>query len=231
MRFLVPVKYKLLVAGAGALVLAGLAVGASAYNNGAVRSLLTATKPAPKTGANACQGFVHHLAKDLGKSDSQTSSALKQAAGQTIDDAVAQGRLTAAQAARLKAALNRNGCSFPRSWGHRGADFGIRMEVIKAAAETLHLTPSQLMADVAQGKSISSLANGMTEAQFRTALIANLKTDLDGLVAKGRITQAQEDAFLARMQTAPIPFWSSGLHRRLPVAPVSPIDPGARTGG
>ena len=217
MRFLAPVKYKLILAGLGALVIAGIAVGASVYATGAVTGTPAAAKPSPSPGTSArstaCAGFVHHLAQDLGKSDSATQAALQKAAEQTIDDAVAAGKLTAAQAAKLKQRIEKNACSFKGGLGGRqgtgrGAA-GLQLAVLKAEAETLNLTPQQLMQDLRAGKTVSQLAGGQTETQFRQALLGHLKTDLDALVKSGKVTQAQEDKVLQKMQTAPIPFWST----------------------
>jgi polyhydroxyalkanoate synthesis regulator phasin len=212
MKFLAPVKYKLLVAGAGTLVIAGIAVGASVYATGALAGQPAAAKPSPSPGSfnrgQACTDFIHHLAQNIGKSDGATKAALQKSVDQTIDDAVAAGRLSAEQAAKLKQRINGSGCALgPRLPAH--AMPRLRMAVLKAAAETLNLTPQQLMQDLRSGKTLSQLAGGMTEDQFRQALIGHLKTDLDALVKSGKLTQAEEDRFLQRMQTAPIPFWDS----------------------
>lgn len=230
MRFLAPVKYKLLVAGLGTLVLAGIAVGASAYA-GAGPAALIAAKPSPSPGTSArnqaCTDFVHHLAQNLGKSDGATRSALQRSADQTIDDAVAAGKLTAAQAAKLKRRIDGNVCSIGGRFGRPAQVFGLRMLLLKAAAQTLNLTPQQLMQDLRQGKTLSQLAGGMTEAQFRQALTGHLKTDLDALVKQGKVTQAQEDRLLQRLQTAPIPFWDSAPKLPRGAAPTAPAAGGA----
>ncbi len=227
------VKLKLVVAGAGALLLVGLGIGASAYASGAAVPFLAAAKPTPSPGSArqaACNGFISHLAANLGVSQSKLRSALQKSAGQTIDDAVAAGRLTQQQAARIKQRIDSGTvCSFGGlGQGRRfGRPAGLVMEaVVKAAAETLNLTPQQLAADVRQGQTLSSLAHGMTEDQFRKALLGHLKTDLDALVKQGKLSSAMESALLQRMQTAPIPFWEKagkfGGHAFLP-----PVAPGA----
>jgi polyhydroxyalkanoate synthesis regulator phasin len=224
MRFLAPIKFRLLAAGLGALVVAGIAVGASVYATGASIGFPTAAKPSPSPGAQnqACQNFIHHLAQNIGKSDGATRSALQTSADQTIDDAVAAGRLTAAQAAKLKQRLSGSTCGIGPRLPRRAPGLVIRMEVLKAAAETLNLTPQQLMQDLRQGKSLSQLAAGMTEDQFRTALIGHVKTDLDAQVKAGKLTQAQENQFVQKLQTAPIPFWSSAPSFRRPAPASSP---------
>jgi hypothetical protein len=62
----------------------------------------------------------------------------------------------------------------------------------------------------------------VTEAQFRTKLIAQLTPLLDAAVKNHKLTSAQEQAVLQRLQTGPIPYWSSPIHRPKAAAPASP---------
>jgi hypothetical protein len=62
----------------------------------------------------------------------------------------------------------------------------------------------------------------ITEAQFRTQLIAKLTPVLDGAVTNKKLTSAQEQAIIKRLQTAPIPFWSKPMRPVKPAAPASP---------
>lgn len=228
-----PIKFKLLIAGLGALALGGIAVGASAYATGATSLLAATPTPAasPKAGAGnlACQDFLKHLAQNIGRSQSGTQAAIIKSADQTIDDAVAAGKITAAEAAKLKQRIATGSlCNLGGRLGERRPGLGIQMELIKAAAQTLNVTPQQLMQDVRQGKTLSSLASGMSEDQFRAALLKNLRSDLDALVSQGKLTQQQETNLLNRLQNAPIPFWNSVPHfgRR----PAAPPAPGATSG-
>ena len=60
----------------------------------------------------------------------------------------------------------------------------------------------------------------VTEAQFRSKLIAQLKPLLDTAVTNGKLTSTQENAILQRLQTGPIPFWNTPV--RKPKAAASP---------
>jgi len=213
------VKFKLAVAGAGALLLVGLGIGASAYAMGSGVPFLAAARPTPSPDAGkqaACTDFLNHLGANLGVSQSKLGSALQKSADQTIDDAVKAGRITAAEGAKIKKQIDGgNVCSFRRGFeggaGHGPRPVGLMMVLIKAAAETLNLTPDQLMTDVRQGKTLSSLAHGMTEDQFRQALLGHLKTDLDALVAQKKLSATQEASMLTKAKTAPIPFWNTAF--------------------
>src|SRR5437016_1960033 len=84
-----------------------------------------------------------------------------------------------------------------------------------AAASALGITPETLQADLKKGMTLSQIAAAqkppVTEAQFRTKLIANIKPLLDKAVADKKMTSDQEQKFLQRLQTGPIPFWNKPL--------------------
>lgn len=214
MRLFGPIKLKLILGGLGALLLAGVAVGVTANAAGVLPAgLMAATQPTPSTGQRGlwCQDYLGHLAADLGITADKLRSAGLQAADQTIDDAVKAGKLTPARAATLKQRLasHQQACSFGRGvlGGFHGRGAGMQL-VVQAAAKTLNLTPEQLKTDLMQGKTLSSLAGGMTEDQFRATFLKNLKAELDQQVSQGKLTQDRENALLQRLQTAPIPFWN-----------------------
>jgi len=59
-------------------------------------------------------------------------------------------------------------------------------------------------------------AQKVTEAQFRTRVIASLTPLLDKAVADKVLTPAQEKKILNRLQNGPIPLWNK------PARPTSP---------
>ena len=65
------------------------------------------------------------------------------------------------------------------------------------------------------GQTLSQVAAAqnppVTEAQFRSKLIANLKPLLDKAVADKKLTADQEQKILQRLQTGPIPFWDKPM--------------------
>lgn len=103
--------------------------------------------------------------------------------------------------------------SQPASAQHAGV-WAIRRAEIVAEADVLGMKPRDLVKDLRAGQKVSDLAKakGMTEEQFETKLIANLKPRLEALVDKKVITQARADAVLDHIAKGHIPFWN-GLHR------------------
>ena len=214
-------KSKLILGGFGALLAAGIAAGAGAA--GMLPASLTAAKPTPAASPSQshpwCNDFMGHLAGILGVTPDQLHGDSIKAADQTIDDAVTAGKISASKAAALKKRIaSRPACEFsPRfDFGKHREGGALRGELVSAAARTLGITADQLRQDIRQGKTLQSLAGGMSESEFRTKLIANVKADLDAQVKAGKLTQAQEDKIVSRLQTAPIPFWSKPAHREAP---------------
>ena len=91
----------------------------------------------------------------------------------------------------------------------------VRTAVVEAEADVLGITPQTLVKDLKAGQKVSDLAKdkGITQEQFETKLIANLRPRLETLVDKKVITQAQADRVIDRISKGHIPFWN-GVHRR-----------------
>ena len=208
------------VVGAAAAGAAALVIGIGALAAGSGPAPQAADQANPGLEAAACDRFIGHLATDLGKSESDVRNAIKKAAGETIDDAVKAGQITKEQADRLRDRLT----SAPACSGLRpGIGKRHRDELPQffqayrdAAAKALGISSDELKADLAKGMTLHQIATtkGITEAQFRTALIQNLKPALDAAVAAGKLTADQEKAILQRLQNRPLPLWDHAFKRR-----------------
>ncbi len=184
-----------------------------------------------------CSDFLGHFSSDLGKSQSQVNAALQKAVGETLADEVKNGTLTQAQADAIKAKLaGKTPCTLAGSLGP-GAGAGARppaagaymQELVNAAASALGISAAQLRTDLMNGMTLSQIAGAqnppVSEASFRTKLIANLKPLLDGAVSNQKLTAAQEQAILQRLQTGPIPFWNTPMRRKAAPAPPATASP------
>ncbi len=216
----------------GAVAIAAGAVWITASASGLNVGFLTPTPSSPppngttaagpnqqggKTSA-ACNDFVSHFASDLGTSQSKVDAAFQKAVGQTLDDEVKSGDLTQAQADAIKKKVaGQAPCALlPTTGKARGSDGGAyKAALLSAAASALGITDQQLKADLAQGMTLSQIAAAqnppVTEAQFRSRLIAKLTPLLDADVANKKLTQAQEQAILNQLQTGPIPYWDKPI--------------------
>lgn len=221
---------------AGAVAVAGAAVVVTASAAGmtlgfrpsspAAASASDTTLEAATTSA-VCTSFMQHFATDIGKSQAQINAAFQKAIGETLADEVKAGKLTQAKADAIKAKLaGKTPCALPGTVAPRGGDqkaLGAYMQqYLAAAASALGISQTELQADLKNGQSLSQVAAAqkVSEATFRTKLIANLRPTLDQAVKNGKITAAQEQTLLDRLQNGPLPLWDKASKR--PKAPASP---------
>jgi hypothetical protein len=78
----------------------------------------------------------------------------------------------------------------------------VRHGVFRAAAGYLGLTPRELFQQLRSGKSLAEIAGaqGKTVDGLKSAILDALKARLDEIVALNRITSAQEQTFLGKVQ-------------------------------
>jgi hypothetical protein len=136
------------------------------------------------------------LAEKLGISLTELQTAQKAARDQLIDDAVAAGRLTPEQAAKLKSAEPGapHGLAFNRAKGAPGVGVAIK-NALGAAAEALGMTPQALWTELQTGKSLAVIAEakGIDSDELTESIVESIEADLQQAVTNGRLTQAQAD--------------------------------------
>jgi hypothetical protein len=163
------------------------------------------------------EAFIKNLASQLGVDEAKLNAAYSAAIRDTVDQAVKDGKLTQAQADKIKAAA-KNGFpgGFP-GWAGKGqgmhqgkagrmgpgahAGFG-QKGILDAAAKALKLTTAELQTQLKAGKSIADVAKDQSVdlQTVKDAMLAAIKADLDARVKAGKLTQAQADP---RYQAAP----------------------------
>jgi hypothetical protein len=225
----------------GFLRIAGLAAGAAAVSGTAVLVTASAagyTVPFLSPSSHAarsttvlpdqqagkpsavCSEFVAHFSSDLNTSQAAVNAAFQKAIGETLADEVKNGKLTQPQADAIKQKVaGQTPCAIAgavHSGGSAGAKLGMyRQALLTAAASALGITDQTLKTDLAHGMTLSQIAAAqapaVTEAQFRSRLIANLTPLLDKAVAAKQLTATQEKAIVKRLQTGPIPYWNKPI--------------------
>jgi hypothetical protein len=173
---------------AGAAVLS-----AAAFTGGAVA--------ATGSSSTSPQAYENDVAKRLNVSPQQLNGAMQAAFLDRLNAAVAAGKLTQAQADRIKQRVQQDGARpwlLARAWHRHG--HGARLT---AAAQYLGLSRQQLVAQLRAGKSLAQIApaQGKTVAGLNAAMLVAAKARLDTAVARGRITAAQEQQMLAKLPT------------------------------
>ena len=174
---------------------------------------------------------MKNFAVEIGKTQAQINTAFQKSIADTLADEVKSGQITQAQADALKKKLvNQTPCTLPTTAGRTGGDnakpgIGAYMQqYVAASASALGITETQLKADLKAGQSLSQIAGAqhVSEADFRTRLIANLKPSLDAAVTNKTITPAQEQAILKQLQNGTLPLWNASIKQPKPVASPAP---------
>lgn len=198
-----------------ALPLAGLAL----LVGGAVA--VQAASPSPSASSSAIkpgQTFLDKLAAILHISPDQLKTDVKDARLQTIDQLLKDGKITQAQADKMKQEIE-SGKDFDGFGFHERRDFmesGVAKDVSKAVMDAvskeLKKTPEQIKQALRSGQSIADLekAAGVSDTDLRNAAKAAAKTVLDKAVKDGKITQAEEDDILGHFDSAKGPFFFGG---------------------
>jgi hypothetical protein len=221
------------------LRIAGFTVGAVIVATAAVLVTASASglsfRPVASTNgtgdAAACAAFMKHLAVDLGKSQADINKAVQKAIGETLTDQVTSKQLTQAQADAMKQKLaNQNACALiagaTKKPGHgdRGTRGGVAymQQYLSAAALVLGISDADLKTNLSKGQTLSAMAaahkpSPISLADFRTALIAKLKPQLDTAVTNKQMTATQEQEIINKLQTGALALWDKPTHTKQPV--------------
>jgi hypothetical protein len=212
-----------------AVAVAGTAVIVTASASGMSFGLQAASptpKPSPGSTSSStlCGNFMHHFAVAISKSQAEINAAFQKAIADTLADEVKSGQITQAQADALKKKLaSQTPCTLPSTIGHGGdkhkGNLGAYMQqYVAAAAAALGISDTELKTDLSSGQSLSQVAAAkhVSEADFRTRLIANLKPALDKAVTDKKLTADQEQKVINALQTGPLPLWNTAVKRPKP---------------
>lgn len=180
--------------------------------------------------------ILQDLAGKLGVSVDKLKTAIQAVAGDQIDQALADGRLTQAQADELKQRLQSStllpfgiGPGPGHGFGaHAGLALGRGME-LDAAATYLGVSRADLVTELQGGKTLAQVAQdkGKSVDGLKQAMVDAASTELDQAVAAGKITAEQRSAILSGLTaridaivdgTMPAP--GPGMHRGFGFGPM-----------
>jgi hypothetical protein len=154
------------------------------------------------------QAFLSDAAKRLDVTPAELQAALQGAFDARIDAAVAAGKITKEQGEAMKQRSKDGGLPHLGGRGHGGfggpghhGGSGHHGTSLGAAATYLGLTQAELRAELASGKTLAQIAEaqGKSVDGLKAKLKGEAKTKLDAAVKAGRITQAQADEMLGRL--------------------------------
>ena len=183
----------------------------------------------PNASKNYAQVFVDKLAGILHLTPAQTQDALKQAQLQTVDQMLADGKITKAQADAMKARINAGqGLGAIGGFGRHGGGFKADRTLMKdlmtaelnAVASALHMSTADLQSALRSGKSLNDLETQqkVNDSAVKAAMKSAAKGVLDKAVKAGTVTQAQADSILSKV--------GSGMNFRFGHKPARPQTPG-----
>ena len=148
--------------------------------------------------------FIAKTAEKLGIRTEALTTAMSNAQFDIIDEAVANSKLTADEAAKLKARVNEYGPLSVLGLRHRkdGAVCRGAKLVGGAAADVLQMDRADIVSALKSGQSLAEIAQskGMGVDDFKAALLQSVKSKLDAKVADGTITQEQSDRAYSAIQ-------------------------------
>jgi hypothetical protein len=139
------------------------------------------------------------IAAAKGKSTSEAQTLLEKAYSNSIAQALADGKITQAQADALKALPASDLEMGGHAKGGRNGDFAVHTYLEEAFAKALGMSIADFDTQEAAGKSWLQIATaqGKTEAEAQTLLARAYSQSITQALADGKITQAQADALKA----------------------------------
>ena len=149
------------------------------------------------------EAFQAAVAAELGVTTTELQNAYKAASLERLDAAVAAGRLTEEQADAIRERIESGDFLGPHFGfggpGMHGPGFGFHLA---GAADYLGLTEVELHEKLRAGQSLAEIAKaeGKSVSGLEQAMLAAAKTNLDQAVKDGKLTQAQADAMLDRLE-------------------------------
>lgn len=209
-------KKLLFIVGGSLLLLVCIGFGA-VFAAPLLASAKTATTPAATPTANTaqqdqyCQQFQQDLAKRLNVSVDTLNQARQGAYEDVLAQLVKDGKLTQAQADKIKQRIESNKAC--RGFHAKHLENNVRhhflrehrQDLINLLATDLKLTPDQLTSQLKDGKTLNQIAKaqGVTTAQLKTDIINAVNTILDKAGSTGDLTQSQVSTFKQFFQKHP----------------------------
>ena len=142
--------------------------------------------------------LLNRVAQKLGITVEELKGAVSDSELEMLDEAVAQGRISACRADRVRQRIEEGHLFlFARPHGpHPG-----RILVLYAAAETLDMRPRALRAELMEGQSIAQAAEarGVSRDDLRAGILAEAEEHLDRAVENGRLAQERADEALQKL--------------------------------
>lgn len=168
----------------------------------------TPTPEATPSDTPRLDAFLQKVADRLGVSVDQLKQAFKDAAIQTVDDLVAEGKLDPDKAAEIKSRIEQGAAWFPFGRFGPPGPHGLQHPrvlkgVLGSAADAIGVTPRQLVQELREGNtSLAQVAqdHGVSVDDLKDAMLTDAREKLDEAVARGDLTQERADDIYANFE-------------------------------
>lgn len=192
-----------------AAVVAGVALAATAALG--IAGVAGAQEPTPTGDAPGVEqgaprgNFLERVAEKLGISVDQLKEAIQSAALDAVNEAEANGQITAEQAnkarERIESGQGIRGFFERRHDRREHRRDLVRKGIVESAAESMGMTFDELKAELQAGDSIADVAaeQGVSLDTVKSAITTDAEAKLGEAVANGRITQERADELLAKL--------------------------------
>jgi hypothetical protein len=153
------------------------------------------------------EAFQAAVADKLGVTTTELENAYEEAALQQLEAAVEAGRITEERADAIRERIESGDFLGPPGFGLFGG-FGFHLRGpghhLEGAADYLGLTEAELHDQLRAGQSLAEIAEaeGKSVDGLKAALLASAKERLDQAVEAGKLTAAQRDELLERLESS-----------------------------
>lgn len=176
-------------------------------------AVATAAHPATSAATNPnrqanCQDYQTKFAQNLNLTAQQLQDTRKKTANQVIDDRLAAGQITPAQAQTARNRVNNSTGACTTAGTRTGAGkhqaiAQVRKVELQAVAKKVGLSKQDLVKELRGGRSLAQVAqaHNVSRDDLKATMRSALKSTLDQEVQAGRVTQPQADEALAGFDT------------------------------
>ena len=148
----------------------------------------------------ARERFASRVASHLGVTEQQLVDAAKAARLEMLDEAVAAGKISPEDAEQIRQRIEESQ-GLGLGLGLRGWRIHALGGIVSSVADTLNMTPREIVQDLKQGQSLGEIgqAKGVSTDTLKSAILTAAAEKLDQAVADGKLTQDQADKITARL--------------------------------
>ena len=171
-----------------------------------VSSLVAGVALAQGGGEGDAQGqresFAARVAAHLGVTEQQLVDAFKAARLEMLDEAVAAGKISPEKADQIRERIEESkGLGLRPGIGMRHWRMRALGGIVKSVADTLDMTPREIVQDLRQGQSLAEIAQakGVSIDTLKSVILDAADEKLDQAVADGKLTQDQADKIMTRL--------------------------------